>query len=57
MDRRQDGSDHAAGDRHLGRLEGDAADVAHDVGADLDELELEADQRSVGHDPGQLDAV
>lgn len=57
MDRGENGAHHRAGDRDLGKLEGDGAGVAHDAGADLDQLELEAGQRPVGHGLLQFDAA
>ena len=57
MDRSENGAHHRAGDRDLGKLEGDGAGVAHDAGADLDQLELEAGQRPVGHFLGQFDTA
>jgi hypothetical protein len=57
VDRGKDGAHHRAGDGHLGQLEGDGAGVAHDAGADLDQLQLQAGQRPVGYRLGQLDAA
>ena len=45
MDSGKDGAHHRAGDRNFGQLEGDGAGVAHDTGADLDQLQLEGCQR------------
>jgi transposase-like protein len=53
----KDGPDHGTGDRDLGKVEGDGAGVAHDAGADLDQLQLEGCQRPFGHFLGQLDAA
>jgi hypothetical protein len=53
----EDGAHHRAGKRNFGQVEGDGAGVAHDAGADLDQLELKAGQRPVGHGLGQLDAA
>lgn len=57
MDRSQDGPDHWACDRYLGKLESDGAGVAHDAGPHLDQFQLQAGQRPVGHGLGQLDAA
>jgi len=57
VDRSEDGPDHGACDRHLGKLEGDGAGVTHDAGPHLDQLELEGCQRPVGHGLGQFDAA
>ena len=57
MDRGEDGAHHRACDGHLGQLEGDGAGVTHDTRPDLDQLELEAGQRPVGHGLGQFDAA
>ena len=47
----------SGGDGHLGELEGNRAGVAHDTRPDLDQLELQAGQRPVGHGLWQLDAA
>jgi len=47
----ENGAHHRPGDRHLGQLEG------HGAGADLDQLQLQAGQRPVGHFFGQLKAA
>ena len=57
MDGGKDCAHHRAGDGHLGQLEGDGAGVTHDAGANLDQLQLEAGQRPVGHFLGQIDAA
>ncbi len=57
MDRSQDGPDHGAFDRHLGKSESDGAGVAHDAGTLLDQLQLQAGQRPVGNFFGQIDAA
>ena len=57
MDGGKDGPHHRTGDRDFGQLEGDGAGVAHDASADLDQLELKAGQRPVGHGFGQFDAA
>ena len=57
MDRGEDGAHHRAGDRDLGELEGDGAGVTHDAGADLDQFELQAGQRPLGHFLGQFDTA
>jgi len=57
VDRGEDGAHHRACDGHLGQLEGDGAGVTHDTRPDLDQLELEAGQRPVGHGLGQFDAA
>ena len=54
-DRGEDGAHHRACDRNLCQLEGDGAGVADDAGSDLDQLQLQAGQRPVGHGLGQLD--
>ncbi len=41
----QDAVEEFAGDRDLGKLEGDRAGMAHDAGADLDQSRLQARQR------------
>jgi hypothetical protein len=51
------GPDHRAGDGDLGQLEGDGARVTHHAGPDLDQLQLQAGQRPVGHGLGQFDAA
>ncbi len=56
-DRGEDGADHRAGDGHLGQLEGDGAGVADDTRPDLDQLQLQAGQRPLGHFLGQLDTA
>jgi len=57
VDRGKYGAHHRAGDRHLGQLEGDGAGMAHDAGADIDQLELQTGQRPIGHRLGQFDAA
>ncbi len=57
MDRGKDRAHHRACDGHLGQLEGDGAGMAHDAGADLDQFQLKAGQRPIGHGLGQFDAA
>lgn len=57
IDRGKDGPHHRTSDRDLGQLDGDGACVTHNAGPDLDQLELEAGQRPVGHRLGQFDAA
>ena len=57
MDGGEDGAHHRAGDGHLGQLKGDGTGVTDDAGADLDQLQLQAGQRPVGHSLGQLYAA
>jgi hypothetical protein len=52
----EDGADHRVCDGDLGELEGDRTGMAHNAGACLDQLELQAGQRPVGHFFGQFDA-
>ena len=52
MDRGKDSPDHCAGDGNLGHLEGDGTGVADNAGTDLDQLELQAGQRPIGHGLG-----
>ena len=54
-DRGKDAAHHDAGDGHLGQLEDDGADVADEAGSNLNQLELKAGQRPVGHRSGQFD--
>lgn len=44
-------------DGNLGQLEGYRTRVTHDTGPALDQLQLQAIQRPVGHGLGQLDAA
>jgi hypothetical protein len=55
MDRSKDGPDLCAGNHNLFHLKGDGAGVTHEAGPNLDQFELQAGQRSVGHDLEQLD--
>lgn len=57
MDRGEDGAHHRAGDGHLGQLEGNGAGVTDDAGTDLDQFELQAGQRQLGHFLGQFDTA
>jgi hypothetical protein len=50
------GTHHRASDSHFSQLEGDGTGMAHNAGACLDQLELQAGQRPVGHFFGQFDA-
>ncbi len=49
--------DHLVGHRHLGQLECNGAGVTDDARADLDQLDLEAGQRSLGRFLGQFDTA
>jgi hypothetical protein len=53
----KDDPDHCAGHRDLGQLEADGTGMAHDAGADLDQLQLEGCQRPFGRLLGQFDAA
>ena len=57
LDRGEDVTHHRAGDGNLSQLKGDGTSVAHDPSADLDQLQLQAGQRPVGHRLGQIDAA
>ena len=57
MDGNKEGADHRIGDGHFRQLEYDGAGVADDAGSDLDQLELKAGQRPVGHGRGQIYAA
>ena len=54
MDGRQDTVEEFAGDRDLGKLEGDRARMANDPGADLDQSRLQARQGPCRNLVGQL---
>jgi hypothetical protein len=45
------------GDGDFGQLESDGAGVTHDAGPNLDQLQLQAGQRPVGHRSWQFDAA
>ena len=53
----EDCAHHRVGNDHLGQLGGDGAGVTYHAGPDLDQLELQAGQRPVGHGLWQLDAA
>lgn len=57
MDGGKDGAHHRPGDGNFSQLEGDSTGVTHDTSPDLDQLQLQAGQRPVGHGLGQLDAA
>ena len=59
MDGGEDGAVHGTGHRDLGEPEVDGADVAHNLGSDLGELEIQiqAHLRSVGDDFKQYNAT
>lgn len=56
-DRGEDGAYHWAGDGHFGQLEGNGEGVTDDAATNLDQFELQASQRQLGHLLGQLDAA
>ncbi len=57
MDGSKNGAHHRASDGHFRQLECDGTGMTHDPGTDLDQLELEAGQRPIGHGLRQFDAA